>query len=65
MNHKDSLIKSEKCGCYYCLEVYDSKDIKDWTDDGQTALCAKCGIDAVLPEITNKDLLIELKKYYF
>jgi hypothetical protein len=40
--------KSELCGCFYCLEVFPSSEITDWTDNGDTALCPNCGIDSVI-----------------
>lgn len=47
-NHRDELIDSEFCGCFYCLEIYDPNEIEDWIDDDTCALCAKCGIDSVI-----------------
>ncbi len=66
--HKEALEKSKKCGCFYCLNIYDPKLIKEWIDKGQTALCAKCGIDSVLPSKwvkLNKELLKEMNDYWF
>jgi hypothetical protein len=47
----------------------------DWVDQdaatglGQTALCPRCGIDAVLPSSDSLsidiDLLIEMERHYF
>jgi len=39
-------------GAFYCLEVFPPSEIEDWTDDGDTALCPKCGIDSVLGSIS-------------
>lgn len=41
------------CGCFYCLKTFDAGAVIHWVDpadddDGQTALCPHCGIDAVL-----------------
>src|SRR6185295_9354489 len=38
---------SELCGCFYCLATFLPAEIEEWTDDGQTPLCPKCGIDSV------------------
>ncbi len=49
--HRHDLLASEIAGCYYCLESYAPRAIKDWCDgdnQDQTALCPKCGIDAVV-----------------
>lgn len=47
-----SLKHEEKCGCFYCLEIFFSSEIVDWSDDknGRTAWCPECGIDSILLE---------------
>ena len=51
-NHRAEVVDSTLCGCFYCCETFPSGDIEEWVDDvdgvGQTALCPKCGIDAVV-----------------
>ena len=32
--NREQLQKTEKCGCIYCLEIFDPKLIKDWCDNG-------------------------------
>jgi len=65
--HRQNIIKSKICGCFYCLEFFSPSDIKEWIDElldgsrgpGQTALCPKCGIDSVLPD--KLDCVLDLK----
>lgn len=55
-NHRDQLLASESCGCFHCLAIYPPSQIREWADPpsssdprlGRTALCARCGIDAVI-----------------
>lgn len=47
-DHRLELLGSEACGCFYCRTIYPPSEIKEWVDDGQTALCPKCGIDSVI-----------------
>jgi len=63
-NHnRDALARNARCGCFYCLAVYNPREIAAWidpppgtpytgeyADTGRTALCTRCGIDAVLAE---------------
>ena len=63
-NHnREALARSARCGCFYCLAVYNPMEIARWVDPpdidtwlgpedntGRTALCARCGIDAVLAD---------------
>jgi hypothetical protein len=69
IRHRDELRNSKICGCFYCTGIFDYKNIHDWCDDGDTALCPACGIDAVIGsdsgyEIT-KEFLWAMKKYWF
>ena len=44
-NHRELLRESEQCGCFYCQDVFDYKNINDWCDNEKTALCPSCGVD--------------------
>lgn len=57
-NHK-AIEESENCGCYCCLAVFSKHDITQWTDWGDTALCPKCGVDAVLPQTSGIALEVD------
>jgi hypothetical protein len=51
--HRENLLRSTLCGCFYCCETFSPQAIHEWIDTdesgvGQTALCPKCGIDSVL-----------------
>jgi len=52
IRHRDEILSSERCGCFYCGTIFPPTEAKDWTDErdgvGQTALCPRCGIDAVI-----------------
>lgn len=66
MRNKKKLETISTAGCYQCLKTFNSNQVKEFTDQGETALCPFCGIDAVLPmENINEEYLIEVKKYWF
>ena len=52
IRHRDEVLASEICGCFYCGAIFPPDDITEWTDEwesiGQTALCPRCGIDSVI-----------------
>jgi hypothetical protein len=54
-----------RCGCFHCQAVFAAADVRAWVDDGQTALCPRCDIDAVLPGITDADTLRSLHHHRF
>jgi hypothetical protein len=77
--NRDTLARCSRAGCFYCCEIFAPAEIMDWVDgqqvvtgstaDGITALCPRCGIDAVIPEMEgvalSKDLLVEMKAHWF
>jgi hypothetical protein len=46
--HRAEIEKSERCGCFYCLQTFSPAEIQEWIDDGDTAMCPRCGIDSVI-----------------
>lgn len=47
--NKSELVESDYAGCYHCIRIFPSKDIKEWVDDDQTAICPLCLVDSVVP----------------
>ena len=62
-NRKD-LEVADNCGCFYCKNIYNPKQIKEWCDNQQTAICPYCSIDAVISNPSEEELNV-LHKYYF
>ncbi|HET7463713.1 MAG TPA: cytoplasmic protein [Longimicrobium sp.] len=46
--HRAQVMASDLCACFHCRATFAPAEIEEWVDDGQTALCPRCGIDAVL-----------------
>jgi hypothetical protein len=46
--HRGELDVSAHCGCFFCFRTFSPAEIKTWIDKNQTALCPRCGIDAVI-----------------
>lgn len=70
INHKEALQKDKKCGCFYCLKIFDPKEIEDWIPDiSGTACCPYCHIDSVIGESSGypitEEFLAAMKKYWF
>jgi hypothetical protein len=47
-NHRGELDASAHCGCFFCFRTFSATEIRIWIDKNQTALCPRCGIDAVI-----------------
>jgi uncharacterized paraquat-inducible protein A len=68
LKNRVAIEESEVAGCYQCLAVFSTKDINEWTDWGQTALCPKCRCDCVLAQSLSIPLdeptLTEIQSYW-
>jgi len=69
-NHKQALLKDEKCGCFFCLTIFSPKDIREWIPDKSgTAVCPYCEIDSVIGESSGyqitKEFLKKMNDYWF
>lgn len=68
--HNKTLLSASKwAGCYYCLAAYPAANIQEFVDiEDDTALCPKCGIDAVVGDatgypVTDKEFLRAMHHY--
>jgi hypothetical protein len=46
--HREEVMASAECGCFYCLSIFPTSRIVEWIDEGQTALCPECLVDSVI-----------------
>jgi hypothetical protein len=67
--HRVEILASEICGWFHCRGTFTPAEIGEWTDDDQTALCPKCGIDSVIGSAAGFPLtqgfLDEMHEYWF
>ncbi len=67
--HREQVLASEVCGCFYCRKTYPPSEIGEWVDRGETALCPKCGIDAVIGSASgwpiSREFLTAMKSFWF
>jgi hypothetical protein len=71
--HRDEILASELCGCFYCCKTFLPSEIEDWIDEkddiGTTARCPRCGIDSVIGSqagfALTPEFLREMKRYFF
>ena len=63
--NEEEVLKSKKCGCFYCGNIYIPMDVRDYMAErnGQkTAWCPFCGIDAVIGDASGYEITEELLK---
>lgn len=70
--HKAEILAGSICGCFYCEQTFLQTEIEDWIaedhENGETAICPKCGIDAVLSDqfpVSDKYFLKAMNKLWF
>ncbi len=64
------IFRNPKIGCYYCINFINPKDIIEWIDNGETAMCPLCGIDAIIVQtpwnpVLTEEILSDLNNEYF
>ena len=68
-NNRSLIAVSNKCYCFYCKQSMYRGEIERYLDDGQTALCPKCQIDAIIPdsidETVDENIIAEMNEYWF
>lgn len=67
--HKDEILSSKKCGCFFCCRIFTPIEIYEWIENRQTALCPYCGIDSVIGDKSGYNIdetfLIKMEKHWF
>lgn len=64
VDNEIEILNSEKCGCVFCRSLFDARKISDWISDenGVSAICPECGMDAVIGDASGVPLSKELLK---
>jgi uncharacterized paraquat-inducible protein A len=70
IRHRQEIEESGMCGCFSCEAAFPPAEIREWTDNGQTALCPRCGIDALIGDrsgfpATNPAFLEAMNRHWF
>jgi len=76
IRNRAELERSRASGCFYCLETYPVAEIWEWIrerpedQEKLTAMCPKCGIDAVIGDasgypLTDARFLERMRRHWF
>ena len=67
--HRAEIAASDLCGCLYCLAALKPDKVTEWTDDGETAICLRCGTDSVIGDKSGYPIdprfLRSMRKHWF
>jgi hypothetical protein len=68
-NHREQIEASKSCGCFHCIKIFPPSAIREWTDDGQTAICPFCGVDSIIGSASDvpfsEEFLVRMKEHWF
>lgn len=59
-HNRPGLAPGTECGCFHCQATFAADEIRQWIDNDLTALCPRCGVDTVLPNVTDASALRDL-----
>jgi hypothetical protein len=73
--HREEVLASDVCGCFYCLQAFSPGEIEEWVDEahgtdvGRTAICPRCGIDSVIGSASGvpitHEMLLRMNLHWF
>ena len=62
--NQKAVTQSDYCGCFACKETFPGSEVTEFVDENskpeRTAVCPRCGIDAVLPGSESHTITPEL-----
>lgn len=69
MKNKKQLEKSETCGCFGCVKVFNPAEVTEFITGEDTAVCPYCGTDSVLGDYSgfpvNEEFMQEMNDEMF
>lgn len=69
IKNKSLIDLSNKIGCFHCLKMVDKDQIKDFTDNGQTAICPLCSVDSLVGDACgvaiNNETLLQANNFWY
>ena len=69
VNNRRLIDVSNRCYCFYCKQSMYRGEIERYIDNGQTAICPRCQIDAIIPdsieEAVDENIIAEMHEYWF
>lgn len=68
LDNRGILKLNNSCYCLYCEQRFMYTHIEKWVDEGKTAICPHCDVDAVVPYLevqgVSQKVLDEMKKEF-
>lgn len=66
IRNMEEIERSQKCGCIACCSIYKSNEIEEsiseMDNNKMTALCVRCGTDAVIGDASGLEINVEILK---
>lgn len=59
IRNRSEILPSRNCCCIDCRRIFPAREVVDWIDDGQTAMCPYCDTDAVIGDASGYQLTDE------
>lgn len=67
--NREAISRSQRCYCFHCQKVMEPREIREYVENGKTALCPYCSFDTILPDAIDESLdeaiIDEMHDYWF
>ncbi|MCL2213101.1 MAG: cytoplasmic protein [Oscillospiraceae bacterium] len=68
-SNRNSLSSDTLCGCFFCITIFEPKEIEQWLDMEHTAICPHCGIDSIIGKYSGfpitEEFLRQMQEVWF
>jgi hypothetical protein len=64
-HNRAAIEAAAEASCYFCLRTFDSSAVERYTDNGETATCPHCDVDALVPGRLSPYELRGLHEFWF
>ena len=71
-NNEVEILRSTKCGCYFCEGIYSARKVSDWSQEEggvSSAVCPRCGMNTVIGDASGvpltKAVLKEMNEAFY
>lgn len=54
--NRAEVLRSTVCHCFHCKRAFVAAQIRQWRDEGETAVCPHCEVDAVIGDASGYDM---------
>jgi hypothetical protein len=65
LRNRVAITEAGFAGCFFCFGFFGAKEVKEFDDKGETAICPRCDVDALVPGIVDMGAMMRAHERWF